>query len=202
MPEPPFSELMQRLHERDEEAARLIFDRYLARLIGLAAKRLHPALAGRTDGESVAQSALKSFFAQQAASPGGVADWNHLWNLLATITIHKCGHRMERYFAQKRDVRREQRQDSHDGDPDPAFLRASDPSPEEAVLFTETLEELFRRLEPFDADVLRLRLDDCPRAEIAEKLGCTERRVYRALARIRSVLKEMGVSDLPADEDL
>jgi len=55
-------ELLERYEAGDPLAARQIYDRYAARLLGLARRMLAEKLAARVDPEDVVQSAYRSFF--------------------------------------------------------------------------------------------------------------------------------------------
>jgi RNA polymerase sigma-70 factor (ECF subfamily) len=193
MREVPFAELMRRLGERDEDAARVVFDRYARRLVGLAAAHLPGALRGKADAESAVQSALASFFARQAAGQFDLAAWDDLWRLLAVMTVHKCGHRVAHFAAAKRAVGREVSAAGPAQDlPDVV------PSPEEALLLRETVEQLFAALKPRDHDVVRLRLEGYVAREIADLTGRSERTVHRTLETARACLARITEETPPA----
>jgi RNA polymerase sigma-70 factor (ECF subfamily) len=203
MPERPFSHLAQALQHGDQDAARLVFDRFADQLIRLAAAHLPPALRGKTDPESAVQSAFKSFFAHHAEGAYHLTDWDGLWGLLTVITIRKCGHRLDRFNARKRAVAREQSLAGPDDDSGAPELPAPAPSPLEAVLLRETVEQLFARLKPRDHEVILLRLKGYEVREIAERLGQSERGVARVLKQARDVLNALtdsGPRPTPTDE--
>jgi RNA polymerase sigma-70 factor (ECF subfamily) len=191
----PFSHLAHALRARDEDAARLIFERFAGQLIRLAAAHLPPRLAGKTDAESAVQSAFGSFFAGHAEGRYDLTDWDGLWGLLAVITVRKCGHRLERFGAKKRDVSRESplagRRDGGDF-PEPV---APTPTPAEVLLFKETVQELFSRLAPGDHQVVLLRMDGHEVRSIADQTGRSERTVARVLAEARAVLERLTGPD-------
>jgi len=66
---------------------------------------------------------------------------------------------------------------------------AREPTPLEAMIFSETVEELLRPLNSRDRTIAMLALEGYTRQEIAEQAGCTERTVYRVLARLRHQMK-------------
>jgi RNA polymerase sigma-70 factor, ECF subfamily len=188
MREVPFAELMRRLGERDEDAARLVFDLYARRLVGLAAAHLPGALRGKADAESVVQSALASFFARQAAGRYDLGAWDDLWKLLAVMTVHKCGHRVAHFTAAKRAVGREQPAAGPDDSIPGQDVADVEPSPLEALLLRETVERLFAELKPRDHDLVRLRLEGHSVREIADLTGRSERTVHRTLDAVRDCL--------------
>src|SRR5205809_645070 len=58
--EVPFCQLMTALRLGDGQAARVVFERYARRLIGLAATRLPSSVRSKVDPEDVVQSAVRS----------------------------------------------------------------------------------------------------------------------------------------------
>src|SRR4051812_47435223 len=110
----PSAEHPRRVPAGDEAAAAALFRRFVHRLIGLARSRIPGRLAGRVDPEDVVQSAYRSFFAASAAGHYQAARGDDLWELLATITLHKIHRQVERFQAQKRAWDREVRFGSED----------------------------------------------------------------------------------------
>jgi RNA polymerase sigma-70 factor (ECF subfamily) len=188
-----FSSLERRLQDGDESAAREVFERYAARLIGLARSRLGPHLNGKIDPEDVVQSVFRSFFDRQRKGQFDLANWDGLWSLLIRITLRKCGRKLERFTAAKRDVR----QDIRGSDPsDDSYLNwiAIDraPTADEALQLREIIERLVSTMrDPKERTTLDLRLQGFRVHEIAEQLGCTERTVHRKLDRIKSNLVQI-----------
>jgi DNA-directed RNA polymerase specialized sigma24 family protein len=62
MVDPTSHELFHRYCAGDSQAATEIFDRYVARLMELARRRISPKLGRRVDPDDVVQSAYRSFF--------------------------------------------------------------------------------------------------------------------------------------------
>jgi RNA polymerase sigma-70 factor (ECF subfamily) len=188
-----FAELMARLQAGDESAARRIFHNYARRLIGLARNHLDRRVRQKVDPEDVVQSVFRSFLTRQGDGAYQLEDWDSLWSLLARITLHKCGHRIEQYQAARRDVRREA---AVQGPPDRSSAvwepLGRDPTPSEAAVLVETVEALARELGTRDGKILALSLEGFSVAEVSARVGCTERTVYRTLAYIRERLEEMG----------
>jgi RNA polymerase sigma-70 factor (ECF subfamily) len=184
----PFTDLMCRLDDGDPDAARVVFDRYARRLVGLAAAHLPRALAPKLDPEDVVQSVFKSFFARHADSRFCLERWDSLWSLLTVLTVRKCGHRVKHFRAARRDVRREE-----DSPPAPspiAETASPTPTPVEAILLAETLAELLRDLSHSQRAIVRLRLEGYTVEEISERAGCTERTAYRVLEKVRGRLAD------------
>ncbi|MEY3459908.1 MAG: hypothetical protein RL215_3065, partial [Planctomycetota bacterium] len=115
-----FDDLMRRLTEGDEQAAAELFDRYARRLMGVARQRLG-FVAHKVDPESVVQSVMMSFFQRQREGRVELINWKSLWGLLSTITLRKCGHRVEFFLAARRNVGRENSPTLHSDDSLPTW---------------------------------------------------------------------------------
>ena len=185
-----FDEIVSRLREGDEDAAREVFNRYSGRLIGLARSRLNTKMQAKIDPEDVLQSVFRSFFVRQGKGQFDLDDWDSLWSLLVRITLRKCGRRIEAFHAQRRDVRREIAQ------PDASVESccqweaiAREPTAQEAILLTETVEQLMERLDQIQQQILALRLQGYTVPEISHEVGRTERTVHRVLRRVREALQ-------------
>ena len=185
----PAQELLARLRAGDEQAAAEVFGRFAHRLVGLARQQLGKVLRGKEDPEDVVQSALKSFFVRYAAGQYELTSWGDLWGLLTRITAHKCGHRLARFQAARRDVRREVSAPAADDSNRPWEILAREPTPDQALLLADLLEELHRPLGERDRGILTLRLQGEEVATICTRLQCSERTVFRVLERVRSKLE-------------
>src|SRR5262245_19261250 len=140
-----FDNLAARLRAGDEEAAAEVFNRFAHRLIALARARLQSVLGTKEDPEDVVQSVYRSFFRRQREGRFQIDSWEDMWGILTVLTVRKCGRRITYFRAARRDVRREIRLPAED--PRDAWEAvARDPTPSEAAVLTETLEELMRGL--------------------------------------------------------
>jgi RNA polymerase sigma-70 factor (ECF subfamily) len=173
-----------------DQAATDVFHRYEGRLVALARSRLSARLAQRIDPEDVVQSAYRSFFTEIHDGTYDVRPGADLWQLLATITLHKLQRQVQRHSAQKRAVQREE----HFGSEDTllrmqAHLSAPGPSPMEAASLVDEMEQLLLRFDDSERSILELRLQGYTLDEVARQVGCTERTVRRILDRIKSHLE-------------
>jgi RNA polymerase sigma factor (sigma-70 family) len=180
MPEETSDNLLERVHQGDQGAATELFHRYVRRLVALARSRLPGALVQRVDPEDVVQSAYRSFFAANADGRYDSQRGDDLWELLATITLHKVHRQIEHFKAQKRGWDRE----LHFGSEDSLLgLHAqaldAQPSPAEAAALTDEVAHLMRRLDPEQRLVLELRLQGHQLQEIADQTGRSVRTVKR-----------------------
>ncbi len=183
-----FQGTIDRLKLGDTAAATDVHQRFAEKLIRLAQRRLDKRLRHKFDADDVVQSAFFSFFRRHANGQFEFESWNNLWSLLASITIRKCGRRSKNYSMAKRDVRRERPAGSEE-----YFdaISADEPTPDEAVLLEETLEALLDELTEEQRDVLLLKLQNHSNEEISQRIGRTERTVYRVLGLIRQRLTEI-----------
>jgi RNA polymerase sigma-70 factor (ECF subfamily) len=188
-----FADLMDRLRSGEDGAAREVFARFAARLVGLARRNLDGRLAVKEDPEDVVQSAYKSFFVRQREGGLEVGSWDGLWGVLTMITIRKCADRAAFYRAGKRDVGRETAGNADDGPGMAADIALDrEPSPEEAAVLTETVDALFRAIDdPDERAILELSLQGFTAAEISDQLGRAERSVRRLRERVRKRLERI-----------
>jgi DNA-directed RNA polymerase specialized sigma24 family protein len=186
-----FEELMVRLRTGDDDAATAVFGRFVHRLIALAAAQFEGWMRDRVDVEDAVLSACKSFFLRQARGGCGVADWDELWSLLATITLRKCANRRDHVRAARRSVGREVRRLGLERGGPALDLVDRAPSPVEAAILTETVEQLFRAMEPEERPIVEQILMGCTAAEIAAREDCSQRTVRRVRARAKARLQRL-----------
>ena len=190
-----FVEMMARLRAGDDDVANAVFRRFASRLIGLARSKIDNHLRHKVDPEDVVQSVYRSFFRRHASHQFEVGSWDDLWYLLTVITLHKCSKRIDYARAARRDVRREVPVDS--GAEAGSWWQAIDrePTPPEAAMLTELIEQVHRG---FDADarqIIELSLQGYSVPEICGRLGRAERTVRRLRERARKRLEGMLAED-------
>jgi RNA polymerase sigma-70 factor (ECF subfamily) len=184
-----FHEFMERLH-RGEATADEIFRRFAARLLALARGRFAGPLRHKVDAEDVVQSAYKSFFRRYGAGNLTIDGWDGLWGLLALITVRKCAERVAYHRAERRDVAREASAPSGAEDRAPwEETLGREPTPQEAAVLSETVEQLLASLDPDERPILELSLQGYTTQEISQQLGAPERTVRRLRERIRKRLE-------------
>jgi RNA polymerase sigma factor (sigma-70 family) len=181
------ADLMARWRQGDQEAARQLFRRYAERLYALAKSRLSSRMARHVDPEDVVQSAYRSFFSGARAGRFALRRSGDLWRLLAAITLHKLRRQVERHTTGKRDVGREGAPADASEAPEAAPDR--EPTPEEAAALLDTLESLFRGLDPAQRRMVELRLQGFGLDEIAAQVGRSERTVRRLLELVKERLR-------------
>jgi RNA polymerase sigma-70 factor (ECF subfamily) len=187
-----FDALLDRLRAGDQDAATTIFNRYVRRLVGLARSRLDALTLAKVDPEEVANSALKSFFRGYAGGKFDLEGWDSLWEVLLIITLRKCGRRIEYFRAQRRDVHKEVRPSSTPEESTASWEAiAREPTPEEAAMLNETVEQVLQSLHERERPILVLALQGYSLPEISERIHRTERTVYRVLKHIKEKLEEL-----------
>jgi len=164
---------------------RAVFDRYCRRLIGLARFHLGGRLRRKVDPEDVVQSAFKSLLLRYGGATLPQEGWEGLWGLLTLITIRKCADRAHYHEADCRDLHREAGSAS--------LWRVAadrDPTPEEAVVLAETVEELLSGLRGDERTIVELSLQGYSTQEISEQIGRAERTVRRLREQVRKQLEK------------
>lgn len=173
------------LRAGDIAAAEALWIRFFPRLVALA----HQALAGRpqrvADADDAVQSAFASFCLRVKAGEFHITDRADLWNLLGVITTRKARKQSRRETAEKRGGGRVVSEASltrPDGSPLPLDeVTIALPASE----FDLHCEELLAQLVPELREIAVWRLLGFRNREIADRLGCTERKVERKLNLIR-----------------
>lgn len=190
-PNDSFQQLMTRLRAGDDAAASAVFHRFARRLIGLARSHVDSWLQHKVDPEDVVQSVYESFFRRHQEEQFELQSWDSLWSLLTLITVRKCLKRIEYLQADRRDVRREVGLGGSDDSGACWQMLDRDPSPEEAVLMAETVEQVLRGFDPEDRPVVELSFQGCSTEEIGKQLNRAERSVRRLRERARGLLEDL-----------
>jgi RNA polymerase sigma factor (sigma-70 family) len=186
-----FAEFLIRLRNRNAAAAQELFGRFTHQLIALAHRHIGGGLRHKVDPEDVVQSAYKSFFFRYGAGNLDVVNWNSLWGLLTLITVRKCAERAAYHRAECRDAAREA---SPPRGREAATWReplGREPTPLEAAVLSETIEQLFAGLDEQERPILELSLQGHTTREISERLGRAERTVRLLREGIRHRLERM-----------
>lgn len=183
--------LMARWQAGDQQAADELFRRYASRLVALARSRLPSAMTGRVDPEDVVQSVYRSFFEGATDGRYELGQPGDLWKLLVTITLNKVYHQVAYNQRDKRNVSREESFGSEES----LFAlhrngTVESPSPAEAAALAEEVERILRQMDPLEAQTFQMRLEGYSLEEIAVRIGCSQRTVRRALAKVRERLEQ------------
>jgi DNA-directed RNA polymerase specialized sigma24 family protein len=168
----------------DAAAAQKLWERYFPRLHALARKALLGRPQRAADAEDAVQSAFASFFQRaRAGAFGARLDRDDLWCLLGVIAVRKARKQVRHEAAAKRGGGRVLDEGALVGADDQGGLDALAGSP--AGIFDIHCEELLGQLDEEERTIALLRMLGHKNREIAEGLGCTERKVERKLNLIR-----------------
>jgi RNA polymerase sigma-70 factor (ECF subfamily) len=183
---------MARLRAGDNEAATTVFQRFAARLIRLARSRFNARLRPGSDPEEIVQSVYRSFFCRHRAGQFELGTWDDLWGLLTLITLRKCVNKVEYLQAECRDARRESSRPPSANDSSRGWeLVDREPTPHQAAVLADTVEQLFRGLEGPQRQIIELSLQGYTVQEISTQLGRAERTVRRVRELIKKRLQRM-----------
>jgi len=187
-----FAQFLARLHNQDDAAAQELFVRFAHQLIALALRHIDAGLRHKVDPEDVVQSVYKSFFVRYGdANNLDIVNWNSLWGLLTLITVRKCAERAAYHRAECRDAARELSPPRQE-EPAPWLEPLGrEPTPLEAAVLGETIEQLFAGLDEQERSVLELSLQGYTTREISEQLGRAERTVRLLREGVRHQLERM-----------
>jgi DNA-directed RNA polymerase specialized sigma24 family protein len=170
------SRWIARLKNGERSAVPPLLERYFDRLVQLARKRLHGICGLVADEEDVALSAFKSFClgVEEGRFPQ-LIDRDHLWRLLAVLTVRKAITLLRRARPNRAEL-------------DPEKLFSEEPPAELVVEMTEQYHLLFASLGENELQsIAAWKLEGFTNDEIAGRLGCVERTVERKLQRIRLI---------------
>jgi DNA-directed RNA polymerase specialized sigma24 family protein len=180
------------LRKGDSEAAQRVWDRYFARLLGLARKKLGGRRFGIGDEEDVAISALNSFCrnAREGRFPQ-LADSDGLWRLLIVITARKALHLLRDQGRHKRGGARlpASQPDSPDGQRIEQLV-GNEPTPGFAAQVAEQYEGLLGLLDDEQRTIAIAKLEGLTNPEIAKRMNRALRTIERKLQLIRAIWEQ------------
>jgi RNA polymerase sigma-70 factor (ECF subfamily) len=191
-----FASFLTRLQAGDDGAAQELFARFTHQLIGVARRHIDGGLRHKVDPEDVVQSAFKSFYFRYGAGNLELVNWNSLWGLLTLITVRKCAERTAYHRAECRNAAREATPPRDDAPANWLEPFGRDPTPLEAAVLAEIVEQLFAGLDDDERPILELSLQGHTTREIAERLGRAERTVRLLREGIRCRLERMQRDNL------
>ena len=176
---PSDGSLLRRVSAGDEAAATALYQRYAARLRGLAAKRVD-GFGGRFDADDIVQSAFRAFFQGARKQAYTVPPEGELWGLLMVIGLNKVREYADHHRADKRDVGRTTGEDA-----DHPALARDDTAAEFLRL---VVDERLAGLPAAHREIVRLRLMGFEVGEISGRTGRSRRTVERVLQEFRAGL--------------
>ncbi|MGP0066540.1 MAG: RNA polymerase sigma factor [Isosphaeraceae bacterium] len=182
-----------------DEAARIIWDRFAARLQALARRHLDNRIRRREDEHDILQSMYASFCVGQREGNASPASREELWRLLVRITLCKVVNTANRNYAARRDVRRE-------SSPNPSLfplwmldhVDRAQVDPEERLIVLEELDRLLQELPEKLRQIVVWKVEGFTNAEIARQLNCTVRSIELKMQLTR---KRLGTLARPGRPD-
>ena len=186
---------LRQLEAGDEDAARLLWERYYRELVELARARFGATPRRVADEEDVALSVLRCLY--EGAARGQFAELvnrGELWQLLAAITGRKVIDQQRRLTQQKRGGGRV-RGDSvvHGNDDEHSSVgfdqfRGEAATPEVLAIAAEEFQRLMLRLgDDRLRQIAQCKLEGYTNEEIGQRLGLACRSIERKLQRIRQI---------------
>jgi RNA polymerase sigma-70 factor (ECF subfamily) len=185
-----FPQLLARVRKGDDEAAAIIFRRFVDQLAAKAHRHLSPAARRQADAEDVVQSVYRTFFRRVREGEFRLDHWGSVWGLLTRITIRKCAHAGRRIKNHPQGTSPQANSSHLEANLDWETL-AREPSPAEAAALNDTLDTLLKPLRATHREIVVLTLQGYTQQEIGDQLGCSERTVRRVLAQAQSDLEKM-----------
>jgi len=189
--EPSATSLISKLRNGDEEAARLLWDRFFAQLITLTRSRLQTSSRAMSDEEDIVLSAMKSFcIGMRNGRFPELSNRESLWRLLLTITLRKIADKQNYDRRGKRDVEKLQLNSSPDADQNAEvnLFVSREPNPEIAAECAEQISRLLESLENEDLKkVAIMKMEGYTNIEVANDIRCSLTSIERKLRTIRSI---------------
>jgi RNA polymerase sigma-70 factor (ECF subfamily) len=180
----PQSRIVSRLAAATDSVAAAVDGQYRDRLCRLVEREMNRRFRRKEDPEDVVQSAFRSFYRRNAKGEFQIDSSADLWRLLETITRHKILKHVEKLGTAKRDSNREEY-------PEGDGVAGQGPTPEEAAIAADLIENALAGLDESYVTVFNLRLQMHTEEEIAAKLNCTRAAVRNKLVRIRGRLERL-----------
>lgn len=166
----------QQLRAGNQEGLEKLWQRFRPRLLGLAAATLGRQAPGITDAEDALQSAMVSFWQRaERGDFGSHLGQDDIWQILAVITKRKALRHRRRENAKMRGGG--QVGSLSDDVADNEF------SPSAGLVY----EDFFNLLDANLRTYALLRVLGYSNREVADELGCSERKVERKMQLIRSI---------------
>ncbi len=185
------SSLISKLRTGDEEAARIVWDRFFAQLLTLTRGRLHGPSSAMADEEDIVLSAMKSFcIGMRDGRFPELSGRESLWRLLLTITLRKLSDKRSYDKRSKRDHTRLEpiRSNIDNQEAEINAFISREPNPEIAAECAEQIGRLLVSLEHEDLKKIALmKMEGYTNIEIANKINCSLTSIERKLRTIRSI---------------
>jgi DNA-directed RNA polymerase specialized sigma24 family protein len=186
-------ELFQDIQNGDSQAQQRLLDRYIRKLIWMAAKRLPAFMNARVDPEELALATCYRIFEGAQAGRFTIERSGQLWALLAAVLNLRVLEEIRFHTAGKRDPRREVDIviPSADGSSVIGIRRElieRDPLPQDILVLCEILDQATERLSNKQREIVRLHLQGHSHDDISKLLDCSRIIVRNAISGCRDTL--------------
>lgn len=168
-----------------------LHQKFVGRLVRLASSRINARFKAKIEPEEIVQSVFASFFRRHSRGEFHFEDWNDLWALLVKITVRKCSNKVDWFLSAKRNINLELEGKVSNSRDSSINAIANEPTAHEISIFHELLDQLLDSLSELQQQVVGLRLQGYSNLEISEKIGRSERTVYRTLNNVREILTDL-----------
>ncbi len=176
-------ELLARIKNGDEEAARELLSRYESKVRLVVRRQLPRLLRSRFDSIDFLQSVWGSFFHRIQTGPNDLNEEENLIAFLAWAARNKVIDEYRRAATRKQNIHREQ---SIENQRDRETALASGDTPSQLAQAHETFDRLSRLLPEDRRVILELKAAGYSCSEIGGKLGLSERTVQRILEELKN----------------
>ena len=171
----PLETLLHQLSGGDAEAAQRVFLAYEPYLRMVVRRQLTPALRARFDSLDIVQSVWADLLESYRTEGWRFKDRDHLGAFLARVTYNHFFHHCRRHSHAL------EREHPLPGDDSTALPASNQPRPSQVVQADELWETLVDLCPPSHLEILRLKRQGLPLAEIAARTGLHESSVRRIL---------------------
>jgi len=176
-------ELLARIKNGDEEAARELLSRYESKVRLVVRRQLPRLLRSRFDSTDFLQSVWGSFFHRIQTESNDLNEEENLIAFLAWAARNKVIDEYRRAATQKQNIHREE---SIENRGERETTLASGDTPSELAQAHETFDRLSRLLPEDRRVILELKAAGYSCGEIGDRLGLSERTVQRILEELRN----------------
>jgi RNA polymerase sigma-70 factor (ECF subfamily) len=167
--------LLEKLANGESEAAERVFRSYEPFLRAMVRRRLTPPLRAKFDSMDVVQSVWADILEGFRQAEWRFPDQDHLRAFLARVTYNHFVNHCRRNSAAL------EREEPLQGDESAALRATGQPRPSQVVQADELWERLMDLCPPAHRELLELKRQGIPLAEIAERTGLHESSVRRIL---------------------
>jgi RNA polymerase sigma factor (sigma-70 family) len=173
---------IEQVQQGERHSVRMLLERFLPRLVSLAASRLRgqPQLTGYAEDIALSVFHALCLGAERGRFPD-LSNRQAVWQLLAAMTIRKTI-----------DLQRKLHRESQANAGELSGQFSTDPLPDQAAEMNDQIKQMLEHLG--DAELKQIVLwktAGFSNEEIAVKLGCTVRTVERKLHRVRQLWRDM-----------